>query len=462
MFESPPLTARSSATTELGATHAGGGTGFRTLRRTLFGSVAGKLVELPPLALIFTLVPRVLGPSRFGEFALGFFTVTLGSACVAVSGAALMSRFVGASPLRQRTIVAHDLAVDLARRRVVQIGGLGLLGVALAVSFPARFPPTFTAVVVGALAIDLLATLCFQVLLGLGRTGLWSFRYAIQNSTILASALVLTATFGPSAAVGSLLIGSIIALMIGTVAVFGPLREGRRAAAADRQHTISPDVGRFRIFKGLSNVLTQLTHRGGVILVAVLTGSNVEVGYAGLAIGTGLTATYAIWQLFTVQLPMHSEQTVHDHLGVEQSLQRFARRVQLLAVVATLAAAASLSPVLATVLGDRFLGAREAFLPALGLVPLATLTALGSQLATLRLRPAVETRATAFGAATFLAVGFIATPMWGATGVTIALLAGGGATVAGLTLGLRGAISPALAASAVASIGLVFLIGSLT
>src|SRR2546426_852314 len=140
------------------------------MRRTLFGSVAGKLVELPPLALIFTLVPRVLGPSRFGEFALGFFTVTLGSACVAVSGAALMSRFVGASPLRQRTIVAHDLAADLARRRVVQIGGLGLLGVALAVSFPARFPPTFTAVVVGALAIDLLATLCFQVLLGLGRT----------------------------------------------------------------------------------------------------------------------------------------------------------------------------------------------------------------------------------------------------------------------------------------------------
>jgi O-antigen/teichoic acid export membrane protein len=415
--------------------------GARSARDTVALSLVGKLAELPPLALMFTIVPRVLGPSRFGEFTLGFFAVTLGSACVATSGAALMSRFIATAAPGDRVQLAHRLARDLARRRLVQAALLGVLGTLLSVTLPDRFPPVFTVIVVLALAVDLMATLCFQIALGLGRTRLWSFRYAVQNSTTLVATLLLTAAFGGSAAVGGLLTGSAAALLLGAFFVIRPLLRARRAEPGNEQRTLSPEITRFRTFKGLSNLLTQLAHRSGVILVAIVSGSRVETGYAGLATGAGLTATYAIWQTFTVQLPAHSAQTTRDHLRVEEVLRRYAQRLQLVAVVLALGVAAILTPVFSLLFGDRFLGARDAFAPAIALIPLAPMTALGSQIATLRLRPDIEARATGLGAVIFFAVALTAIPFWGAGGATSALLASSVATVGALAVGLQRAIS---------------------
>jgi O-antigen/teichoic acid export membrane protein len=435
----------------------GGRDVFRSARPTIVAGVVGKLVELPPLALMFTLVPRVLGPSRFGEFALGFFTVTLGSACVALSGAALMSRFIASAPPERRVHTAYLLGVDVAKRRLVQIAAVAVCGILLAVALPGRFPPAFVAIVVLALAIDLLATLCFQIALGLGGTTLWSFRYAIQNATILVSTLLLTAAFGAKAAVAGLLVGSVVALAIGVAAVFRPLA----AAGTDKNRPearLSADMSRFRTLKGLSNVLTQLAHRSGVILVAIIAGSRVQTGYAGLAIGASLTATYAIWQVFVVQLPAHSEQTARNQESVEVGLQRFARRAEFVSVALALVAAAILSPAVSLLLGDRFSGARSAFVFGIALVPLAPLTALGSQVATLRLRPEVEARAAAFGAAVFFVASLAAIPFWGATGAAAALLLSAVATVVVLLFRLRGAISPATAALAFGAVACVLAI----
>jgi O-antigen/teichoic acid export membrane protein len=412
----------------------------------------GKLAELPPLALMFTIVPRVLGPSRFGEFTLGFFAVTLGSACVALSGAALMSRFIAAAPPGDRVRMAHQLARDLARRRLVTAALLGILGALLSITFPDRFPPAFTAVVVLALTVDLMATLCFQVALGLGRTRLWSFRYAVQNSTTLVATLLLTAAFGGSAAVGGLLIGSAAALLVGSIFVIRPLLSARRAEHVSNEQALPIEITHFRTFKGLSNVLTQLAHRSGVILVAIVSGSRVETGYAGLATGAGLTATYAIWQTFTVQLPAHSWETKTDPLRVEETLRNYARRVQLVAIPLALFAAAILTPAFSFLFGARFLGARDAFAPAVALIPLAPLTALGSQIASLRLRPDLEARATAVGCAVFFAVALATIPFWGAGGSTTALLASSLVTTTALAVGLRGAITPRLAGAALAAV----------
>jgi hypothetical protein len=436
----------------------GHGAGSPATRPTIIAGVVGKLVELPPLALMFTLVPRVLGPARFGEFALGFFTVTLGSACVALSGAALMSRFIATAPPERRIHIAHLLAMDMGRRRLFQIAAVGVCGLLLALTLPGRFPPAFVAIVILALAVDLLATLCFQIALGLGRTTLWSFRYAIQNTTILVSTLLLTAAFGAKAAIGGLLIGSVTALAIGVAAVFAPLAAARADGNREQQVGLSADMSRFRTLKGLSNVLTQVAHRSGVILVAIVAGSRVQTGYAGLAIGASLTATYAIWQVFTVQLPAQSRETTRDHKGVEEALQRFARRAEFVSVSFALLAAAILSPAFSLLLGDSFLGARPAFALGIALIPLAPLTALGSQIATLRLRPDVEVRATALGAGVFFALALAAIPFWGATGATAALLVSALATVALLIVGLRGAISLGTTAVALAAVAGVLAI----
>ncbi|HEX9378944.1 MAG TPA: hypothetical protein VF872_05080 [Gaiellaceae bacterium] len=446
MLESDPVRALTSLDAAVVAVPLGA-------RATVSASVVGKLVELPPLLLLFTAIPRILGPSRFGDFALGFFTVTLGSACVALSGAALMSRFVAAAPREERHGLAYALGRDLLTRRVRQILALVAFGTLLSAIFPERLSASLTGVVLAALSLDLLATICFQVALGLGRTRLWSFRYAVQNSTILVSALFLTYLFGPGAAIGGLLVGSAAAFLVGTAAVLRPLREVRAAQAEVPK--LPAVASRFRRLKGLSNVLTQLAHRGGVILVAVLTGSKVETGYAGLAIGTGLTATYAIWQVFTVQLPAHSEHTMHNRFAAERVLRRFAEKTELVCVALVLLAVAVLSPVASFFLGHRFNGAREAFTPAIALIPLAPLTALGSQMTTLRLRPEIEAGATAVGAVVFFAVAGAAIPVWSATGATMALLASVLTTTAVLTLCLRDAMSLRMTALGLVSVPIV-------
>jgi O-antigen/teichoic acid export membrane protein len=184
----------------------------------------------------------------------------------------------------------------------------------------------------------------------------------------------------------------------------------------------------------------------------------VETGYAGLATGAGLTATYAIWQTFTVQLPAHSAQTTLDHHRVEDTLRRYAQRLQLVAVVLALVVAAILTPAFSFLFGHRFLGARDAFAPAIALIPLAPMTALGSQISTLRLRPDLEARATGLGAAVFFSVALAAIPFWGAGGATAALLASSLVTVGALAVGLRGAISLRMIAVGVVAVAAVLAI----
>ncbi|MBA3243588.1 MAG: hypothetical protein H0T61_00225, partial [Actinobacteria bacterium] len=56
--------------------------------------LAGKALEAVTLVLLITLVPRLLGPTDYGSFAVALSIVTLGSAASALGGPTWMSRFV--------------------------------------------------------------------------------------------------------------------------------------------------------------------------------------------------------------------------------------------------------------------------------------------------------------------------------------------------------------------------------
>ena len=66
---------------------------------------------------------------------------------------------------------------------------------------------------------------------------------------------------------------------------------------------VPPGAIRFGALNATGAAFVQCAHRGGVVAVAVLVGSAVETGYAALAIGIALGATYAVLQTFTVTLP---------------------------------------------------------------------------------------------------------------------------------------------------------------
>jgi O-antigen/teichoic acid export membrane protein len=194
------------------------------------------------------------------------------------------------------------------------------------------------------------------------------------------------------------------------------------------------------------------------VAVALLGGSAVQTGYAGLAVGVGLVAIYAITQAFAVELPRLSERAGSDLAGAEAAGRRLAWWVLVGLVPAAVAGALAVEPLLPLVLGDGFAAAAGAFGPALAMLPLAPLTALATQAAALRLEPERRLVTTAAGAAVFVAVALATVPAWGAGGATTALLAGAAATVLAARLVLPGTLPVPLLATGMGAAALVLAV----
>ena len=413
------------------------------------------------LVLLATVVPRALGPEDYGHFAVPLTVVTLGSLAMTLGGPTLMARYVPTAPVGERPALARAIGRRLARGRAVQCGALALVALAAVVWDPGRFPPLATALVVLALALNVGTTLALQVTLGLGRAGPWSARYPVQNAVLVAAVLVLHSAFGTTGATVALVVAASVAAVL-AAAVLVPVVRTDVA-----QVPVPPGAIRFGALNATGAAFVQCAHRGGVVAVAVLVGSAVETGYAALAIGIALGATYAVLQTFTVTLPHLAGRSAagggaeggaageaddgHDRAGArpgEVVLRRLAGGLLVVVIPAALGAAVLLDTLVPAAFGHRYAAASAAFGPALAVVVLAPLSALVVQAAALRLQPEV---ALASGVATFAGflVGVVAlVPLWSAAGATAAALVGVAAGTAVAVWRLPGAAGwPVVAAS---------------
>jgi O-antigen/teichoic acid export membrane protein len=393
--------------------------------------VVAKCVEAATLVALVAIVPRVLGPADFGVFALALSLVTIGSAAVSVGASPMLARFVPAAEASQRRAVAKTLGARLARRRALSTGLVVLAAVGLAATFPETFPPLATALVTLAFVLDVAATLCFQLALGLGRYRVWSFRYPLQNGVLTVAAIVLASGWGETGALVAIVVASGTSFVIGAIAGALPLRGGSSRAPAPAG---AVEFGRYQALGGF---LLLLAHRGGVVVVAVFASTR-ETGYAGLASGVGLAALYAAHQIFLLQLAALSERADEHPEAAEQQARRLAAQALVLLGAAAIVGAIVLDAALPAVFGEDFAGARSAFVPVLVLLPLIPLATLGSQLASLQLRPEVFARASAAGLAAFLVTAPAVSATWGAVGAPTSLLATTIAFLATLTVALPG------------------------
>jgi O-antigen/teichoic acid export membrane protein len=380
--------------------------------------LAGKAAELVTLALLVTLVPRLLGPHAYGRFALALAIVTLGSLSLSLAGSAVMNRFVPAAPPAERAAVARALAVRLARVRGAQLAVVAAAAAALAATMPHRFPALLTGLVGLALVLDLGAALASQVALGLGRPAVWAFRYPLQNALMVAAVLGLFSVAGSTGAVAGLAVASGLTFVVASALVIPQLLAAEGGAGPPR------GALRFGALQALSGIFGLIQQRGGVIAVGLLGGSTVQQGYAGLAVGVGLAATYVVWQAFVVQLPALVERWSTDPAAAEEAARRLARDALIGAIAVAAVGALSLDYVVPVVFGESFRGAESAFRPALALLPLAPVAALAAQVSALWLRPAARVWTTATGLTTFVGIAALAVPAWGAAGATTALLGG--------------------------------------
>lgn len=406
------------------------------------------------LALLVTLVPRILGPGDYGSFAVGLGLITLGSSALALSGPVVMSRFVAAAPAVERAALARALALRTLRWRAAGLGAGVVVAAALVLVDPARFAALPTALVLAAIILDAPATVAFQVALALGHTAAWSFRYPMQNALIVVAVPALHAAAGLEGALAAIALSSAAALAAGLVLVAQPLRGARRSAEVPR------GVSRFALLQGWSNLLVQVQHRGVVVAAALLAGPRTEAGYAALAGGAAIAVTYAVWQLFTVTTARFAALSSVDPDAASAELRRLAQVALLVAIPVALSAVALTPVLLRALLGAEFSAAKTAFAPALAAIPLAALTGATGGAAAIQLRPAARLWTTVAGAVAFVATAAALVPSLGAAGATGALLAGtAAAALAGFALfpGLVEARSLVLsfaAAAAVLAVGL--------
>ena len=403
----------------------------RIVRAPVAGSLVGKAGEFIGLAVLVTLVPRLLGPAQYGSFALALSVVLIASSALALGGPSLMARYVPMADLADRPALARALLRRVALWRLAATAAVVALGMTLAVVDPTHFPRRETALVVTALVLDVVATLLLQAALGLGMTWAWNLRWALQNSVLVVGTVLIVLVAGKDAAVAGVTVASASALVLALAAVAGPLLRAPPGAAIPR------GALRFGLLQGLSGLFILVTHRGGVVVVAVLGGAAAETGFAALAIGVALAATYTVWQAFVSQLPGLAGLFATAPARAEHRARRLAWGSLLVLLPAALVATLLLGWLVPQVFGDDFDGAEVSIAVALAVVPLAPLTALTSQLISLRLRPRLRVASSAVGATAFALTAVAAVPVWDAAGGALALLVGtaAGALVTVVALG---------------------------
>jgi O-antigen/teichoic acid export membrane protein len=383
--------------------------------------ILGKGAEFMSQAGLMLVAPRVLVPRDYGTFALALAVVGLVSTSLTLGGATIVSRFVPAAAPHERAGVARALTVRLGWWRAIKLASLALVAVAMIVLAPERFPAGLTLLVLAALAVDTVAALGFQIALALGHTGVWSARWAIQNSLLTVALVVGYTAWGVHGAVAAITVSS-GCMLAWTVALLG-----RRLMAAPRGAPLPERLLRFATLQGVGSLLSLVVMRGGVVAVALLAASKTQTAYAALAFGVAAAIVFAVSQVFTIQLP--GLVATGRLAEAEAEAGRLAN--QMVAPLALLAGAGvlALEPAIPLVFGHGYDGARDALAIALGTIPLAPLAALATQVSALRLRPGARTAAAAAGIATFAAVGALAVPAHGAAGASVALVAASAATV---------------------------------
>lgn len=426
------------------------------LRAAVATSMAGKTVEVVTLVLLATIVPRALGPEDFGRFSVALTLVTLGSLVLTLGGPTLMARVVPAAEPGTRVALARAIGLRLAKGRAVQVAVLAFAVLGVALFDPDVVTPLEASLVFAAFALNVATSLALQVALGLGRTVPWSLRYPLQNAVLVVGVLVLHPTAGLEGAYGAILASALAGAALAAVVVT------RAAGGAHPKVAVPPGTIRFGALLAGGAALVQVTQRGGVVAVALWSGSSRQVGYCALAIGIALGVTYAVLQAFTVALPHvatrpHRDDGLHDG---EAPLRRMAWLLLggLLPLAAV--AAATLPWSVPTMFGDDYARADAAFGPALALVVLAPLSALLTQTAALRVRPHVALVGGIAGAVAFLVVAVAAVPPWGAVGGTAAAYAGAVATVVVAVRALRGATSGRLATTSLLGSALVLALAA--
>ena len=388
-------------------------------------TLVAKWAELVTQALLFLVVPRVLGPDAYGQFAVAFAAVSLVSIGLGLGAPLAAIRYVPAATPEQRYGRARAVAASTAASRARVLS-------ALTVAALATLPPlldvslSVTLAVCAAAWCSVASSVVSELALAVGRSRVWNARFPLENALVVVAAPVGYAAGGADGAIYGLAAATAATLALLSPGLVGDLR------GAPRTSGLPPGAVAYARIQTVSVVLSTLVMRGGPLAMVLAGEPGAAVGYAAIATGVGAAGAAAMMSLLGVQLPRLVSQ---PREGTKDDARRSAWAAIAIAIAVTVPAALLAEPALELALGDEFAPARDAVVLALPSVPLGA--ALGHLwlVTNLGLRLRVLAAGWTAGAVRFAAVAALTIPAIDARGASTALSCGllaAAVTMAGL------------------------------
>jgi O-antigen/teichoic acid export membrane protein len=420
---------------------------------------AWQLVEYAGLAFYTVLVPRAMGPERFGRMAAVLAAVHLLLTASGLGAQAIFGRFLPAYQAEGR----RDKMRALFTSQFVIRGLTAAALTAVLALLASRLLPgssRATAALAGlALLSGAFSLTCFQLFYGLALMSRWRTRDGLYR-VLLTVLLLAGAARSLEGAAAALALTELCFLCLGLWWARGYF--SRDLSALSRAEVLGQT--RFGALLFGANLLVTATWRGGELLLSGSHSPGAEIAYFSVAAAMAGAAGNLISQLSIVPGP--SLALLRERGEAQEAAARLAsalRYLMIAAVACFLVAYSAGRWAIAAVLSSDFAPASHSLtLLALALVPLA-LVRTGFLASNLDKRPGEAITGGAAGLATFLIVAAEFSTR-DARGASLAVVAG--ATVAALTLLVRmslvGLLARARVGRLLAAGGAAWALGAVT
>jgi O-antigen/teichoic acid export membrane protein len=253
---------------------------------------AQRAIHVAGAAIFAALVPRLMGPTLFGRYAL-LISVSLWFALLSGLGAvSVMTRCVPKFTADRDDEGLRKLATSLTALRFLT-GTLAAAGYFLVASVVLREPDRVAGALVAAAIIGrTVSNIAFSLFLGLNEAGRWGMGDLIRRWATLA---LVPAGFVFAGLRGACFgIAGAEAIVLATGLWWARPYLSRAAMDLSRSY-LSPVLHMGTSFAA-GSLLIALTQRSGETIVRLSTGRYDEVGFFGAAYAIYLTAALAIWQ----------------------------------------------------------------------------------------------------------------------------------------------------------------------
>jgi O-antigen/teichoic acid export membrane protein len=391
-------------------------------RRTLRNAgllMAQRALHVAGAALFAVIVPRLMGPTLFGRYAL-LLSVSMWFAMLSGLGAVSMMtrsipRFIAANDGAGLRRLVTSLVVLRAATGAVTAAGYFLVAT-LVLGEPDLVAAAFVA---GAVFSRSVGTLGFALFLGLNQAARWGMGDLVRRWTTLAL-VPMGFVVGGLRGVCLGLLGSEAFVLACGIWWARPYLQWSSVDLSRRY--LSPFLKMGTAFAA-GNLLLALTQRSGETLVRFSTNSYAEVGYFGAAYAIYLTVAHALWQLvvsFTPFLIMLLEGGQREAIaGWIERLLKYLVAVAVLCVAGGVLVGQDLVPL---VLGPAYRAVATNVLPLTVALLTLSVGAVGRLLALALDRPGIIVRAAAIELAAFWVIGLPLASRTGSVGVCVAAL----------------------------------------